>query len=354
MIKGIDVSVYQGDIDWKKVKDSGIEFALIRVGYGWNNDNQKDKKFEQNYKGAKEVGMPIGIYHYSYAKTPQEAVYEAETVLKWIKGKQFEYPVYFDIEEQTTANTGKANCTAICKAFCQRLEKEGYFVGIYANTNWFKNYLDYTELSKLYTIWKADYRPNYDTTLACDIHQYSSSGSVNGINARVDMNTCTRDFSVIKANGYNGFSKSQPQQVEKTQTKPVFKPKHKVGEWVRYSTCYKSATDTVDKHLKQGGIAQIVEIVEFTQNYMKLSNGLFVNDGDIREVLSNKPQSNTFKNGDKVYIKEGAKDLNTNKKLADWVYKTVRIVMDIKNNRVCVGDGKNITAAIDINDIKKV
>ena len=209
MTKGIDISKWQGNIDWAAVKADGVEFAIIRMGYG-DKEDYKDPYFEQNYASAKAVSIPLGAYIYSYATNPQEALLEATQALKWLKDKQFEYPIYFDIEEQDVANTGKANCTEIVKAFCSELEKNGYFVGVYANTNWFENYLDYAELSKLYTIWKADYRENFDTELACDIHQYTSTGKVNGINGNVDLDNCTRDFAVIKAKGFNGFKVAPP------------------------------------------------------------------------------------------------------------------------------------------------
>ena len=207
MSKGIDVSKWQGDINWQSVKNSGIDFAVIRMGLG-DKEAYKDPMFEINYKEAKAVGMPIGTYIYSYAATPAEAEAEAKQAIKWLRGKQFELPIYFDIEEQSVADTGKANCTAIVKTFCEKLENNSYFVGVYANTNWFKNYLYYKALSELYTIWKADYRPNFDTSLSCDMHQYTSSGSVPGISGNVDMNNCTRDFSVIKKQGFNGFTNS--------------------------------------------------------------------------------------------------------------------------------------------------
>lgn len=351
MSKGIDVSVYQGNINWQAVKDCGVEFALLRVGYGWSNDNQKDKTFEQNYKCAKEVGMPIGIYHYSYATTPDEAILEAETVLRWIESKQFEYPIYFDVENQKTANTGKENCTNIVKAFCSRLEKEGYFVGVYANTNWFRNYLDYAELSKLYTIWKADYRDNFDTSIACDIHQYCSDGNVNGISAKVDMNNCTRDFSIIKNGGYNGFSKP----INAPVAPPVFNHLHNVGEWVRYSTCYNSATDTIDKHLNQSGTAQIIGIVDFTQNYCKLSNSLYVNNGDIREVLTSAPQvvpiAQAIKVGDKVSV---IKAIQYNGQSFNTWGRTSFDVMNINGDKATIGDKGVITCNVKINNIKKI
>ena len=98
MMKGIDVSVHNGTIDWQKVKDTGIDFAILRAGYG-RFESQKDTKFEDNYAGAKAVGLSIGAYWYSYATTPDEAKQEAEVCISILNGKQFEYPIFFDLEE---------------------------------------------------------------------------------------------------------------------------------------------------------------------------------------------------------------------------------------------------------------
>lgn len=205
MIYGIDVSRHQGVIDWGKVK---TDFAILRAGYG-KVVSQKDTRFEANYSGAKAAGIPVGAYWYSYAKSAAEARQEAAVCLQAIKGKQFEFPIYFDIEDGTQAKLGKAVLTAMCEAFCEELEKAGYFAGVYANTDWFKNRLDHAKLAAKYTIWLADYRANYDKTLKRDMHQHTSSGSVAGISGRVDRNTCTKDFpTIIKAAGLNGFSKA--------------------------------------------------------------------------------------------------------------------------------------------------
>ena len=200
---GIDVSRHQGVIDWNKVKGNA-DFAIIRAGYG-KSIKQKDPRFESNYAGATAAGIPVGAYWYSYAKTPAEAKQEALVCKQAIKGKRFEYPVYFDIEDKSQSGLSKQTLTAICKAFCEELEKAGYFVGVYANTDWFRNKLDHPALSKAYTIWLADYRTNYDKELKCDMHQYTSKGTVPGISGRVDMNTCTRNFpTIMRKAGLNG------------------------------------------------------------------------------------------------------------------------------------------------------
>ena len=110
MIKGIDNSVYQQNIDFKKLKDSGIEFVIIRAGFG-KVANQKDKLFESHYANAKKDDLKIGCYHYNYAKSVQEAEQEAEVFLNWIKGKTFEYPIYFDIEDASLQHLGKQTLT---------------------------------------------------------------------------------------------------------------------------------------------------------------------------------------------------------------------------------------------------
>ena len=202
---GIDVSKHQGVIDWSKVK---TDFAILRAGFG-RYTSQKDPQFERNYAGAKAAGIPVGAYWYSYAKSAEEAREEAKACLQVLKGKQFEFPIYFDIEDSTQGNLGKAVLTAMCEAFCDTLEKAGYFAGVYASTYWFTSKIDHAHLAGKYTIWLADYRAGYNKTLKRDMHQYTSNGHVAGISGRVDRNTCTRDFpGTIKKAGLNGFGKA--------------------------------------------------------------------------------------------------------------------------------------------------
>ena len=202
---GIDVSRHQGMIDWSKVE---TDFAIIRAGFGICK-SQKDIQFERNYACAKAAGIPIGAYWYSFALSVEEARKEAEACLQVLKGKRFEYPVYFDIEDCTQGELYKSVLTAICEAFCDTLEKAGYFAGVYASTYWFTNKLDHARLASKYTIWLADYRAVYNKTLKRDMHQYTSNGHMEGISGRVDMNTCTRDFpGIIKKAGMNGYSET--------------------------------------------------------------------------------------------------------------------------------------------------
>lgn len=207
MLKGIDVSVHQGNIDWAKVK---ADFAILRAGFGraLTFKNQFDEKFERNYKGCKENGIPCGVYWYSYAENAAEAKEEARACLKAIEGKTFEYPIFFDLEERSQFNKGRAFCSGLVQAFCNEIEKAGYFAGLYISRSPLQSYIT-GEVAKRYALWIAEYntRCNYAGTYG--MWQYSSTGKVSGINANVDMNNCYIDYpAIIKKAGLNGFKKT--------------------------------------------------------------------------------------------------------------------------------------------------
>ena len=154
-MKGIDVSVHNGDIDWQKVKNAGVKFAILRAGYG-REISQKDKKFEDNYKNAKAAGIPIGAYWYSYAFTPDEARIEAKVCIEVLKNKQFEFPIFFDQEEKKTLDTGKGNCSAMVRAFCDELEKAGYWVGLYTSRSILSTHIE-DDIKTRYALWVAEW-----------------------------------------------------------------------------------------------------------------------------------------------------------------------------------------------------
>lgn len=185
--KGIDVSYHNGQINWSKVKNDDIDFAIIRIGYGMY-ENQKDTKFEEYYQNARAVGMPVGVYLYSYAKSVYEAEREANCVIKWLNGRDLEYPVYFDLEDKTQANLGRNTLNEMCKAFCNKIEAAGYWAGIYTNKDWAINKIDGKSLGERYTYWIAQYNSNCTYDGKYDIWQYTSTGQVEGISTNVDMN----------------------------------------------------------------------------------------------------------------------------------------------------------------------
>lgn len=192
--KGVDVSKYQGNIDWNKVKASGIDFAIIRVGYrGYGTGVLvEDSSFRQNIKGATAAGLKVGLYFYSQAINEQEAVEEASMVLSLCSGYNISYPIYFDTEK-VDAGTGRADNisraqrTANAVAFCETIQNAGYRAGVYSYASWFYNQLNIANINK-YSIWIAQYRSQLDFDYNYDIWQYTSIGTVPGIPNKTDMN----------------------------------------------------------------------------------------------------------------------------------------------------------------------
>ena len=203
-MKGIDVSVHNGNIDWQKVKNAGIDFAILRAGYG-RLASQKDERFEQNYSGAKAAGIPIGAYWYSYAMSEDEARLEADVFLSIIKGKQFEFPVYYDVEEQKQVALGKEKVSAIMRAFLEKVEAAGYFVGLYGSASSLTTHTA-DDIKSRYTIWLAHWVNQTSYGGAYGIWQHSEKGRVDGINGNVDLDIGYKDFpTIIKSKGLNGY-----------------------------------------------------------------------------------------------------------------------------------------------------
>lgn len=223
-IKGIDVSQWQGNIDFNKVKAAGINFVIIRAGYG-KYTSQKDPYFEQNYVRAKAAGLNVGAYWYSYANIISDAYSEAKACLEVIKGKTFEMPIYFDLEEQSQFGKGRNFCDNLVKTFCTQLENAGYFAGLYISRSPLQNYIS-SAVAKKYALWIAEYGPKLNWSGDYGIWQYSSSGKVAGISGNVDLDHAYIDYpSIIKKGGYNGFKKSKSEDKKKTEpkkTEPVY------------------------------------------------------------------------------------------------------------------------------------
>lgn len=186
MMLGIDVSKWNGGIDFNKVRSAGVKFVIIRAGFGVNGI---DRLFKANYKAAKEAGLKIGVYWYSYAKTKAELQNEIFAFLNAIKGMQFEMPVYWDIEEDWVIN----NINYVIPTVCTALEKAGYFAGYYASASVNASVSD--ENKKRFTSWIAHWRKKAGTYKP--MHQYSSTGEISGINGNVDLDFCSTDFPTI-------------------------------------------------------------------------------------------------------------------------------------------------------------
>lgn len=203
--KGIDVSSWQGDIDFAKVKASGVDFVVIRVGFG-KFAQQKDKRFEQNYSRAKAAGLHVGAYWYSYAQSADDAKREAQACITALKGKQFDYPIYFDIEERSQISRGRDFCSALISAFCDEMEQNGYFAGFYTSASYAQKVVSET-VSKRYAAWIAQWASQLTYTEQCGLWQYTAEGEVDGIQGNVDMDYACVDYpAIITGGGFNGYS----------------------------------------------------------------------------------------------------------------------------------------------------
>lgn len=197
---GIDVSKYQGDIVWEKVRESGIEFVIIRLGFRGYGSGQLvlDEYFIQNIEGALEVGIKVGVYFFSQAITVEEAVEEAGFVYDHIKSYDITYPVVFDTEEiknneARTDGLEVEELTQITIAFCEKIKEWGYMPMIYANAKWLTTQLDLMQLTD-YEIWYADYQEEPIYPYQFRIWQYTEEGSVPGIDGYVDLNVCFEGY----------------------------------------------------------------------------------------------------------------------------------------------------------------
>ena len=209
MHKGIDVSRWQGDIDFNLVKAAGYDFVIIKAG-GSDMGFYKDSCFEINYEKAKAAGLHVGAYYFVgfLFYGAESGILDAKRFLNYIKGKKFELPVFVDIE--TTQPVKKDLATEAAIAFGDTMEKAGYFVGIYASDiSGFKERLDHDAL-KRFAHWVADYTDPVDVCTDFQVRQITSKGTVPGIIGYVDIDVSSIDYiDIMKKNGLNGFTKQK-------------------------------------------------------------------------------------------------------------------------------------------------
>ena len=208
-LKGIDISYHNGDVDFSKIK-SQIDFVIMRAGYGDKIIDSKEVKFDIYYEDAKKNNIPIGTYWYCYAKNSDEALIEAKAFLSKVKGKKFEFPVYYDVEEESILNSGPENVNAIIKTFCEELEKNNYYCGLYSSSYYLKSLIS-EEIKQKYAIWVAHWgvdKPSYEGTWG--IWQYTSDGHMDGVQSdRLDLDVAVINYEpIIKFLGKNGYEKN--------------------------------------------------------------------------------------------------------------------------------------------------
>lgn len=294
MRKGIDLSKWNRVTDYSKLKEQGVEFAIIRCGYG-KLPTQKDELFEQHYANLKVNGIKVGCYLYSYCNAEENAVLEAENCLNLIKGKQFDLPIFYDLEDKVTKPLGKEKITNIALKFCEIIKNAGYNVGIYANLDWFKNYIDVTKLTNCY-IWLAQWGENHTADFNVDFWQYSDSGKISGITGNVDLN---KQFTEITEENYNKFTNEEmADKVIKGEFGNGEERKNKL-ESLGYN--YTAIQEIVNQKLKSNEVTNSVDKIYHTvkkgENLTKISKAYGTTVSKIVKL-------NNIKDPDKIYVNQ--------------------------------------------------
>lgn len=246
-IQGLDVSEFQGSIDWAQVKKAGFQFAMLRAGYGYRTP---DQQFRRNAAECNRIGFPAGAYWFCYALSPEDAVQEADGCVEVISPYRLEYPICYDIEQASVDYAAQKGvkitpelATQIVTAFCNRIEERGYFSMYYSNHYFLDTYLPW-DLVHRYALWYANYGQRYDG-IDCGIWQFTDSGTVPGISGNVDLDTSFADYAaIIRKAGLNHLS-DKPAPPPKPTPPPanyityVVQPGDTLSEIaVRYGTTY--------------------------------------------------------------------------------------------------------------------
>lgn len=278
--RGIDVSIWQHQnvdgvylpLDWNAIKAEGVEFAILRASYS----TRKCGVFEMNYADAKAAGMPVGAYCYTTATTVEGIKEEAYALLEFLSGKQFEYPIYFDLEDPAQKELGQETLMQMCITFYEILQSHGYYVALYTNNNWLQNILNTEFVYNNFDIWYARYK-NYDEVIwgeaedrewnisyapSTGMWQYTSSGVLSSIpGVHVDLNYCYKDYpTIIKELGLNGYGEQSEATPEITFI------------WTTASSLnIRSTPDfTADNIIGSLSKGSKVEALEITDSYVKI------------------------------------------------------------------------------------
>lgn len=338
-MKGIDISQWNGNLDFNKIKASGVEFAMIRAGFG----GMVDPKFKQNIEGCIAAGIHVGIYWFIYSLNPAQAVNEANTCHSVIAPyrNKIDFPVACDFEydsERYMRENGvtptKALNTAIVKSFCDRIERLGWYTANYSNLDFIYNHFNQNELER-FDLWVAAWGPSAPPR-DCGIWQYTSDGSVPGSSARTDMNIAYKDYpSIINYVGTNTAS------VHPTTTAPstafVVGDKVRVLNPVTYNgqpfVPYFNVYDVIEANGDRIVIGKngVVTAAVNAENLSKATVGS-LNVGDNVRVLT----AVTY-DGQPFYT-----------------YYNTYGVIEVSGDRVVIGKGGVVTAAVNINNLQKI
>ncbi len=207
-LKGIDVSVYQGQIDWNAVKNDGIQFAFVRAGHG---DHKLDTRYRENMAGANAAGIPVGVYFYSTARSEIQAITDAQFVIDNMAGYLVSYPVVVDVEDRALqGDLSKDQVTKIAKAFCDEIRRAGYTPMVYCDEDWYRSKIDISQLQGV-EMWVARYASSYDSSISRSVWQCGSTGRINGIAGRVDIDFGYKDYTQLipaRTGAVEGYTKT--------------------------------------------------------------------------------------------------------------------------------------------------
>lgn len=292
---GIDVSHHNGNIDWNKVKGQ-IDFAILKLGN--SGDNKKfwlDDKFESYYNDCKRLGIPIGVYVYSYTNSIENAKLAGQAVAEYLKNKFLELPVYIDMEDKEIKVEGREKLTDLVIAFNTEIEKAGRWAGVYANRDWFDNYLNKDEIKRRYTTWIATYTSGTDKYKGeYDIWQNSSNGHINGINGNVDTNYMYRDL-IAEIGNTKETKPSQPIKSIDELAREVIEGKYGDGEARKQAlgSLYNEVQSKVNEIL--GPKKEVTYIVKKGDTLSKIANQF----GTTYQEIARK---NGIANPNKIYV----------------------------------------------------
>lgn len=344
MFRGIDVSHWQGDINWDSVKADGINFAIIKAG-GSDDGFYTDSKFETNYNEAVKAGISVGAYYFvgkNFASA-EDGVADANRFIDIIKGKNFDYPVYVDIE--ITNPEEESGVTDAAIAFCKTMEENGYFTGIYgSDVSTFDARLENERLGE-FSKWVARYgsQPKYVTEYG--MWQYTSEGSVAGIAGNVDMNYAYCDYpSIIKEAGLNGYSAAKTPEAPVPE--PVAKTGYSIGTEVSFNSIFRSSTDTEPvKPLYTTG--KITDIREGAPNPYLINEGMgWVNDSVIESSTDRFINKNIEAGNSVKFV--GTRDVNGN---ILHVYYQDYTVLEAADDTVVLGHDGQVFARVYKTDV---
>lgn len=322
---GIDISKWQKNMDLAKAKQEGVNFVIIRGAYG----NSKDMAFESNYTKAKANGLGVGVYWWTRAVNEAQAKEEAQLLIdNCLRGKQFEYPIYIDVEDSLLSNLGKSKVDAIITAACTTLEKAGYYAGFYLNENWYKNKCNGSTLSKRFTVWLAKWSKAEQTSYPMwqfgGESNYIRGNKVAGVVC--DQDYCFVDFpTIIKNAGLNGYAKgtSNITQAPATQT-PTISNVSNNNEQLVYIV---KKGDTLAKiAAKYGTTYQVLA------SYNRISNPNVIKVGQVIKIP--KGDINNFKSNTRSYVVKKGDTLSSIAKRYGTTYQKIAKDNGISNPNI--------------------